>query len=382
MDSVTEVTRTGLFSRLGQSIMGIFIGLLILLVSFILLYWNEGRAVAASTALSQGQKQMVEAPAGNVDPGNDGKLVHLSAAAAAAQPAQDDTFGVVAPNLLVLQRRVEMYQWKESKSSHSSTGVGGTTTTTTTTTTYDYSKDWSEQPRNSGEFHVQAGHDNPPMTLRSASAVSDAAMLGPYKLDAGLLREAPSDTPVSPPGDAAGYTQDNGYLYKGVNGGSPGSPQVGDVRVRFTGLPAQTLSVVAEQSSGALTPFRSANGFVIALIRTGTVDGATLFAEKKQEEGRLTWILRGAGFVLMMIGFMLFMRPLSVLGSVLPFLGGLIEAGAFMFALALSVPLTLVTIALAWLAHRPVLGWGLIAAAVAVYFLLGARHRKAKTAMA
>jgi transmembrane protein TMEM43 len=69
-----------------------------------------------------------------------------------------------------------------------------------------------------------------------------------------------------------------------------------------------------------------------------------------------------------------------VLGSVLPFLGGLIEAGAFIFALALSVPLTLVTIALAWFAHRPILGCGLIAAAVAVYFLLGARHSKAKTA--
>ena len=379
MDSVTEVTRTGLFSRLGQSLMGVLVGLIFLVVSFILLYWNEGRAVQASTALSQGQKQMVEAPAGNLDSGNDGKLVHLTAAAAAGQPARDEVFGVVDPQLLVLQRRVEMYQWKESKSSHSSTGVGGTTTTTTT---YDYNKAWSNEPVNSSEFHTQAGHENPQMTLRSATAVSNAASLGPYKLDADLLHEAPSDSPVNAPADAAGYVQDNGSLYKSVNGGSPASPQVGDVRVRFTGLPAQTLSVVAEQSAGALTPFHAANGFVIALVKTGTADGATMFAEKKQEENQLTWILRGAGFVMMMIGFMLFMRPLSVLGSVLPFLGGLIEAGAFMFALALSVPLTLVTIALAWLAHRPVLGWGLIAAAVAVYFLLGARHRKDKVAAA
>jgi hypothetical protein len=220
------------------------------------------------------------------------------------------------------------------------------------------------------------------MSLRSATAVSNAATLGPYKLDAELLREAPADSPVSAPADAAGYSQDNGALYKSVNGGSPANPQVGDVRVRFTGLPAQTLSVVAGQSAGALTPFHSANGFVIALVKTGTVDGATMFAEKKQEENQLTWILRGAGFLLMMIGFMLFMRPLSVLGSVLPFLGGLIEAGAFIFALALSVPLTLVTIALAWFAHRPLLGGGLIVAALAVYFLLGARHSKPKAATA
>src|SRR5579859_3283305 len=158
MDSVTEVTRTGLFGRLGQSLGGILIGLLMVAISFFLLYWNEGRAVEASSALSAGQKQTVEASAASVDSQLDGKLVHLSAAAAAGQPARDEVFGAVDPHLLVLRRKVEMYQWRETKSDHNSTAVGGTTTITTT---YSYDKAWSEQAINSGEFHSSGGHENP-----------------------------------------------------------------------------------------------------------------------------------------------------------------------------------------------------------------------------
>ncbi len=49
-DSVTEVTTTGWLQRIGQSIVGALIGILLVIGSIILLWWNEGRAVEAIRA--------------------------------------------------------------------------------------------------------------------------------------------------------------------------------------------------------------------------------------------------------------------------------------------------------------------------------------------
>jgi len=45
MDTFTEVTRRGLFGRLGQAIKGIVFGVVLFLASFPVLFINEGCAV-------------------------------------------------------------------------------------------------------------------------------------------------------------------------------------------------------------------------------------------------------------------------------------------------------------------------------------------------
>ena len=62
-DSITEITRTGFGSRILGSVVGMLIGFLLLIASVILLYWNEGRAVQAATALGEGERAVVEAQA-------------------------------------------------------------------------------------------------------------------------------------------------------------------------------------------------------------------------------------------------------------------------------------------------------------------------------
>jgi hypothetical protein len=71
-----------------------------------------------------------------------------------------------------------------------------------------------------------------------------------------------------------------------------------------------------------------------------------------------------------------------VLASVLPFLGGIAEAGIFIVALSLSLPLTLFTIAAAWIAHRPIIGALLLVAGAALFWLMHRLHRKAPAAAA
>lgn len=92
--------------------------------------------------------------------------------------------------------------------------------------------------------------------------------------------------------------------------------------------------------------------------------------------------LRGVGFVLMLIGFILMASPLSVAASVIPFLGDLVGMGAFLLGVVVAVPLTLLVIAAAWIAHRPLIGGGLIVAAAGLAYLLAKLRRRSVAAAA
>ena len=368
-DQFTEVTTQGWLQRLGGSFVAALIGLILVPVSIGVLYWNEGRAVDAIRALNRGAAAIVEVSATEVDPQANGKLVHVSGMMQPTTPARDPVFGVTGDGLLRLSRTVEMYQWKEESKSQSTQSVGGSKTTETT---YTYTHVWSDQPIVSTQFKVRDGHQNPPMQVRSATFNAGEVKLGAYRVDPTLLNKVATFTPLqaqsAPP---AGYQTAGDGFYQGQN---PGNPAIGDVRVTFAAVPAQTVSVAAAQSGGVLTGYRDANGYTIALAEPGVATAAALFHDERKSAGQLTWILRGAGFVAMLIGFVCFTRPLTMVFAVLPFLESLVGAGAFLVALTLAVPITLVTIAVAWIVHRPLIGGLLLVGAVAAVYLLRKLH--------
>lgn len=379
-DQFTEVAQKGYFSRLGGSIGGMLIGIVLLPVGIGLLYWNEGRAVDAIRALDRGAKQVVEIAADRLDPTADGKLVHLAGAMSVATPAKDPLFGITGRGLVRLQRTVEMYQWKEDKRTESYESVGGTKTTDTT---YTYQQEWSALAINSALFKYPNGHANPAMPVRSETFDSGDVMLGAYRLGASVLDRLKAFGTFAPDPSATlpeGYRREGDSLFHGT--GSPASPTVGDVKISFSAVEAQPVSVVAGLSGGTLASFRDTNGFTIALAEPGIASAETIFRAKKQEENNLTWILRGAGFAAMLIGLMLIARPVSMVLAFLPFLEGIAQAGIFLIAVTLALPLALLTIAVAWAAHRPLIGGALIVAAIAIFVLLRRLHRRPAAAAA
>src|SRR6478672_6109405 len=114
-DSVTEVTTTGWLQRIVQSFVGAIIGIVLVIGSIVLLWWNEGRAVEAIRALDQGARQVVEVNPATMGSGAEGRLVHLSGMAETRAPARDSAFGIGGETLLRLRRTAEMYQWVEHK---------------------------------------------------------------------------------------------------------------------------------------------------------------------------------------------------------------------------------------------------------------------------
>ncbi|MHB2020545.1 MAG: TMEM43 family protein, partial [Candidatus Xenobia bacterium] len=78
------------FSRLGESITGVLFGLLLVVIAFPLLWWNEGRAVNMERSLKEGASHVHTVSGDKPDPANNGKLVHLTGNASSDQTLKDD----------------------------------------------------------------------------------------------------------------------------------------------------------------------------------------------------------------------------------------------------------------------------------------------------
>ncbi len=374
MDKHTVVTRQTWFSRLGDAFKGILVGLLLALGAVALLWWNEGRAVLTAQGLTEGAGLVVSVPSDQVDAANDGKLVHVSGRALTQSALADPDFPFMTAKALLLQRKVEMYQWREEQQTKEIKETGGSVRKETT---YSYSRTWSSTLNNSSRFYDQSGHANPTnLPYASLTLKASDARLGGFRLPPGLLALPASEQLPAP--DAAPLSGNSkiarGQIYMGNN---PDAPAVGDVRIQYLYAPEQDVSVVAQQRGDSFAPFPVSNGRrSIEMLRPGLLDAASMFNAAQSENNMLTWLLRGLGLAGLFAGLYLVLRPLSVLGDVVPLLGGILNAGAVLTALCLSLAGGLLTIALAWLYYRPVLGVALLICAGAALAGLVRLNRK------
>jgi hypothetical protein len=95
-----------------------------------------------------------------------------------------------------------------------------------------------------------------------------------------------------------------------------------------------------------------------------------MIQKAQAENSMLTWILRLVGFVVMMAGLAMILKPLSVVADVVPILGSIVGAGLGFIAFLISAVLSLTTIAIAWIVYRPLLAGLLIVAAVALVVVI------------
>lgn len=379
-------------------------------------------------SVRDGGKQGIEVAADRIDPANKGKVVRVKGKLTGdAETLKDDVFGVSAENAIRLHRKVEMYQWQQL-------ALG----TEREVTGYAYEKNWVEMPTDSAKFDAtgrmekqkETGEEitNPPMVYQTRLFpepwVEIKTRIGAFELSPWLLNELEQPypvtatgkgtegflvvedgslykgaTPLSPKvgdvrvryfvvrpgevsvtgqqvgkrlelvdrgGEAKGpagfHVQGNGF-YKGAN---PDSPKVGDVRVTFTVVKPTEVSVLAKQYNDTLEAYHARAGRNIFELTTGEVSADAMFTEMEKKNTFLTWILRLVGFVLMAVGLFLMVNPLVVIADVLPFLGNLLSTGAMIFAIVLALPLTLLTIGIAWVAVRPMVGIPLLIGGIAI----------------
>ncbi len=139
------------------------------------------------------------------------------------------------------------------------------------------------------------------------------------------------------------------------------------MRVTFKIVRPQTVSVVGKQEGNALQSYVTKNG-EIELLQNGSVSAQDMFASAEAENKIVTWLIRLAGFIIMWFGLALIMGPLSVIGSVIPFVGSVLGAGTGFIAFVLALVLSVVTAAIAWIVFRPLIGGALLLLAVLFFF--------------
>jgi hypothetical protein len=415
-DEYVSVTSRSWFSRVGGSIAGVFFGFALFIAAFPLLWWNEGRAVRTHRSLEEGAGAVVPVSPHRVEATNQGKLVHVSGRATTTEVLVDPLFKVSA-NALRLRRDVEMYQWVEHTRTEKRQKLGGSEETITT---YSYDKQWRSGAINSSSFKVPQGHHNPgSMKYESATFSASVVTLGAFTLnptlrdkvdgfetvpatetaleESGLVPAAaarpaapartrkgkrqPRPAVIAAPARRSGLRVHGEGLYEGVD---PASPAVGDLRITWRRVPPTEVSVIAQQAGASFRPYQTAAGNALQMLEKGTVGAAQMFEEAQDQNTLITWLLRVGGFLLMWLGLKTILAPLPVMASVVPFVGGIVGVGVGLFAFAVAAPLSLLTIAIAWILHRPLLAiLLLVGAALGIVGItaLVLRKRKAPPAL-
>jgi hypothetical protein len=358
--SHVEVSYQSHGSRVAKAIGGAFAGLGLFLLSFIVLFWNEGRAVQTEKSLNEGSAAVKTVPADKVDPGYEGRLVHMTGLATTSETLTDNDFNVSA-NAIKLERAVEMYQWQEHKREEKIKRNGSTVTITH----YDYDKDWSSHRVDSESFSEAVTHENPPLPFESATLTAGKVTLGAFTLSPGLVAKIDTSEELSVDKKAGELKAmkaaiDEGGLYLGKD---PRSPKLGDVRVHFKIVKPMQVSVVAQQAGSSFIGYQTSAGDALLLLKEGTLDAAQMFEAAQADNVTMTWVLRFIGYLMMLVGLGLVFRPFAVLSDRFAFLGALAEAGVAVSAFLISSSLSLLTIAVAWIFFRPLMGIVLLAIA-------------------
>ena len=372
--ATTETTVVSWTSRLGSSFRGILVGLVLFILGFPLLFWNEGRTVTATRTNEFGADNVVEAEAGSVNAEQDGELVHVVGEATTDAVLTDDEYGVSA-TAFQLARKVEMYQWVEESHTREEKKLGGKIEKTTT---YSYVKEWCSSAVNSDTFH-EKDKVNPPArrTLGSDCIYAPSATLGARRLTESQIKRLGGSTPLVTKYNPVGTNEF--FEVTAVP-----APKVGDIRVTFSVVKApKTITVVAAQKGDTFTKYTVKDTKQsISHVLDGSVDAAGVFAAAERGNTLMAWILRLAGFFLMFTGLKMVLAPLQVLADVVPFIGSIVGFGTGLVAFAVAAPCALVTIAVAWFFYRPVLSCILLAIAAGIVYLVWSKKKAKKDAAA
>lgn len=171
--------------------------------------------------------------------GQHGYMARLVDTPQVVESPHDPEFNLTV-NTPVLNRHVEMFQWREIE-------IGDAV---------HYELDWVDQPIDAAHFKHPAGHANPAsFPLRNRTFMASLVQMGGFTLDPALVRALPGSALITPDAKAlpvnlaASFSQFNDYL---VTSAKPGDPRLGDLRVSWEEVPLRQMTIVARVDGSRL----------------------------------------------------------------------------------------------------------------------------------
>lgn len=328
------------YGTLRGSIGGVVVGVVLFFGSFLVLWKNEGR-VDFSQLAKRAKAIDTKAPSKR----EEGALVSVTGELQVETSAQDPLF-LHPASALRLDRHVEMYAWVEEREMRKRPNGESITE-------YRYKHAWTSSPTSSSSFYEPRGHYNPPTSYRQETFYAPQAHIGIYTFRPSET-QLPSPTPlrlqkhmvVSQEGQLVG----DQYLFVGT--GTNDEPALGDLRISYSLLPSEgTYTLFGQKSVERILSYYDKTTDVSFLrLFQGTREEAisTLSTEYKV----MGWVLRVVGFLMMWIGMLLFLGPISALLSIIPFLGTASRFLVSIITLPVAMALSLVIIGISLLAHN------------------------------
>ena len=414
-DSVTVSSHHSYGSRVGNSFKAILWWIFLVIISIILLFWNEKNYVETKAALKEWAEIVQEATIDQINPDLEWKEIHVSGKTASdAETLKDNIFWVVTDNLK-LKRNVEMYQWYEESHEECHDNYWWSEDCETT---YTYDTKWDEDAIDSSSFYSRNGHENPSAwEYESDERVKEPITLWAYTLSSVFVNQLTdyktinlSEQNINIPekykliaeqkttSNTSVEDNNNSYLYGDsqgtatttasnekfhINGdqiyiwADPTNPAVWDLRITFSSVNPSTISVIWKQMNNELTSYKVSNWRNINLLSQGNVSAEDMFIEAQKENKMMTWIIRFIWLLLMYCGFAAMFKFIETLAKVLPFLANIVWVWTGIIALCLTLIVWFVTIGISWLIVRPIV-WicCLIIAAGGIFLLIKSRKTK------
>ena len=353
--------------RIGNSFMGIAGGFILILIGIVLLWWNEGNNVKNIKTTAEMEKVVIDVKSDKVDSKNEGKLIATNGELINEEELTDETLGVTIKTPK-MTRVVEVYQWDED----SSTDDDGYTT-------YSYSKKWSDDLIDSGNFHDKNKKNPTTKLFENQTFTSSDVKVGAFSLSSNQIERLSTKANFNSFNpekiNELNLKISGKYL---TNSNDLDNPKIGDTRIQILYHDGNELSVLAVQQGNTFVDFVSKYDKRVNRIMDGTHSGKEIINVIKEEDKFFKWIMRLIGVLLTVFGFASILKPISAITSFIPILGSIVGGAVALVSLVLGLALSLVIIAIAWIRFRPLLGIGLlIVVALLVAFLI-IRSKKVK----
>jgi hypothetical protein len=370
-----QVEELDWFSRIGESFRSIGFACLAIIISFIVLIYNEGQTIVNQVAQSAIPISSTVANQQHV-----GKLISMSGVITSNETLGDGLF-IKPGKYIVLGRSIEIYGWRERRNKQTKNKVGGSQTRITTAT---YDKIWiplndfnSEkvsllgndtsvvESTKSTSFLQPQNHQNPNPTINDASFKVSSAKIGLFNLDmqsfqlptSGSFEEAfgkaftgyvelptPTFLQLSKQNTTASANLTNTYNYAYQGSGNLDSPNVGDLRMRYATLNSDAnVTVIGKlANNNQIVPYVHKNHHRLYRIFLGNQTQAS--QRIKKEDETFTWAFRFIALLLMWYGFRVIAEPVNIILDFIPLFGSVGRAVSSFSTLIVSLTLTISTI--------------------------------------
>ena len=365
MDTIVE--KKGFGTRIGNSVKGIFGGIIFILIGIGLLIFNEVNSVRNIKKVKELRESYVEVKSDVVNKEYEGKLIVTSGKLDFAdQELKDETFNITIKTP-IMERKVEMYQWKETK------------TETDEKVTYEYEKVWDDSVIKSSEFKDASSHSNPTsMPYNSGSKRADSLKVGAYKLSDSVQNKVGTNHTLN---NFEGANIPEGYEVKGeyiTNTKNTSSPEIGDIRISFTYGDYNEVTVMGKQSGEVVGDYKTSNGKTVSVFEDGVKTGEELIDDIATTDSIIRWVLRLVGAILIIAGVGSLFGILKTVSSYVPILGGLVNGVIGLISILIGLAISFVVIAITWVVVRPLLGILLLVIAGAIIALVVTFIKKKK----